>query len=64
MTPSRRLLLAVLAALSVLPTLLGAGSADADEIVMRNGKTHRGYPREVGRELRLNVFGCSVPEGR
>jgi len=40
----------------------GLGTAGADEIVMRNGKVHRGYPRVQGREIQLNVYGCSVPE--
>jgi len=48
---------------ALVTLLLSSGSVlSADEIVMRSGKTHRGFPRRQGRELQLNTYGCSVPE--
>lgn len=62
MTSCRRLP-ALIALLAVCLLLAPARPrADADEIVLRNGKVLRGFPREQGREIQLNVYGCSVPE--
>lgn len=45
-----------------LPVLCWSTDAAADEVVLTNGKVLRGFPREQGREIRLNVYGCSVAE--
>jgi dienelactone hydrolase len=50
-----------LAGLAAVLLVLASG-ATADEIVLRSGKKHEGFVREQGRELHLNVYGCSVPE--
>ena len=41
---------------------LGATSVRADEVVLRSGKTARGFPIRQGAEILLNEYGCSAPE--
>jgi poly(3-hydroxybutyrate) depolymerase len=47
---------------ALLLVLAGVPAARGDEIVLRGGKTLRGYPIRQGKDIRLNTYGCSVPE--
>jgi acetyl esterase/lipase len=60
MTGGRR---AAALATALLAVALGRGSpAGADVLVLESGKTATGVAIPAGQEVRLNTFGCSVPE--
>ena len=49
-------------AVGLLTLALLATPVTAEELELRGGKKVRGFVRPVGRELHVNVYGCSVPE--
>lgn len=46
---------------TLLLVLLGASGIHAEELVVRSGKTLRGFPRQQGQEILLNEYGSSAP---
>lgn len=58
--PGRRLVSAT--PLLLLLLLLSTRSVRADEVVLQSGRTERAYVTTQDGEIRLNVYGCSVPD--